>query len=51
MNYENIECLEMSSEPLHAVRDWYLGQSDKLIKATQELKEFAEQLHAKKKLQ
>ncbi len=47
----NIECLEMSSEPLHAVRDWYLGQSDKLIKATHDLKEFAEQLHEKKKLQ
>ncbi|MGW8169715.1 MAG: hypothetical protein ACWGHH_06895 [Sulfurovaceae bacterium] len=46
----NIECLEMSSAPLHTVRDWYLGQSEKLIKATQDLKEFAEQLHEKKKL-
>lgn len=45
----NIECLEKSSESLYAIRDWYLGQSDKLIHATQELKTCAEQLNVKEK--
>jgi DNA primase catalytic subunit len=46
----NIEYLEKSLESLHIIRDWYLGRTDKLINATKELKEFAEQLHINEKL-
>jgi hypothetical protein len=40
----NIENLELGAKSLYVVRDWYLGQSEKLTVATQELRIFAAQL-------
>lgn len=41
----SIENLEIGAKSLYVVRDWYLGQSDKITLATNELKSISTQLN------
>jgi hypothetical protein len=46
----SIENLEIGAKSLYVIRDWYLGQSDKISLATNELKSISTQLNLLEKL-